>query len=555
MRSFLERIGNLLLPATDWLAEKCSRLPRHTLAWASIALALVLLLSVNLFAGSALRNAKADLTQQRLFTISGGTRTMLRAIDEPISMRLYFSKRLGEAAPVYARYFERVRALLQQYGDISGGRLDLAVFDPEPFSDAEDKAVAAGLRGVRLNQDGEVGYFGLVGNNSTDTDATIPFFTTDREAFLEYDLTKLIFTLANPKKRVVGLITSLPLDGGMNPMAMMGGGGRQQLPPQMIMEQIRDFFEVRTLAQDVKEIPADIDVLMVAQPDRLTPEAAYAIDQYVLGGGKLLALVDPVAEMSGRMGPMGMPPSGPSPEFIKLLKAWGVDFDPTKAVGDIATARRVQFGGGGRPVVTEYVGWLGLDRRSIDENDVLSGGVERLNLATPGFLSKVEGATTQVTPILLTSPQAMQIAAEKFGAVPDPVALLRAYKPEGKPLMLAARIAGTANSAYPDGVPKPVKTEGADKPKPERAPSRTSRSPRPPRTTSPRTTSRPRTLPPSRTRPRVGSTSSSSPTPICCPTSSGSTCATSSASKWPSPTPATQPSSSTRSTTCRARTR
>ena len=190
----------------------------------SIALAFILLLSVNLFAGSALRNAKADLTQQHLFTISSGTRSMLRSIDEPVSLRLYFSKRLGEAAPVYARYFERVRALLQQYNDISGGRVELSIFDPEPFSDAEDRAVAAGLRGVRLNQDGEVGYFGLVGNNSTDTDANIPFFTTDREAFLEYDLTKLIYTLANPKKRVVGLITSLPLDGGMNPMAMMGGG-------------------------------------------------------------------------------------------------------------------------------------------------------------------------------------------------------------------------------------------------------------------------------------------------------------------------------------------
>ena len=122
MRSFLDRIASFFRPASDWLVAQCARLPRHTLAWASIGLALVLLLSVNLFAGSALRNAKADLTQQRLFTISGGTRTMLRAIDEPISLRLYFSKRLGEAAPVYARYFERVRALLQQYGDISGGR-------------------------------------------------------------------------------------------------------------------------------------------------------------------------------------------------------------------------------------------------------------------------------------------------------------------------------------------------------------------------------------------------------------------------------------------------
>ncbi|HSR80834.1 MAG TPA: Gldg family protein [Hyphomicrobiaceae bacterium] len=468
MQSFLDRLRHLFRPATDWLVAHCARLPRHTLAWTSVGLAFILLLSVNLFASSALRNAKADLTQQRLFTISSGTRSMLRSIDEPISLKLYFSKRLGEAAPVYARYFERVRALLQQYADIAGPGLDVAVFDPEPFSDSEDKAVAAGLRGVRLNQEGEVGYFGLVGNNSTDSDSTIPFFTTDREAFLEYDLTKLIYTLAHPKKRVVGLITSLPLDGGMNPMAMLGGG-RQQLPPQMIMEQIRDFFDVKTLSQDVKEIPSDIDVLMVAQPDKLTPEAAYAIDQFVMGGGKILALVDPVAEMGGRAGPMGMPPSGPSPEFVKLLKSWGVDFDPSKVAGDIATARRVQFGGGARPTVTEYVGWLGLDRRSIDEKDVLSGGVERLNLASPGFLSKAEGATTQVTPILLTSPQAMQIPADKFTGMPDPVALLRAYKPEGKSLMLAARVSGTANSGYPDGAPKPAKMDGADKAKADAA--------------------------------------------------------------------------------------
>ena len=468
MQSFLDRINELFRPITDWIAARGARLPRHALAWIGIGLGLVLLLSVNLFAGSALRNAKADLTQQRLFTISDGTRGMLRAIDEPISMRLYFSKRLGEAAPVYSRYFERVRALLEQYSDLSNGRLEVAVFDPEPFSDAEDRAVAAGLRSVRLNQEGEVGYFGLVGSNSTDTDASIPFFTTDREAFLEYDLTKLIYTLANPKKRVVGLMTGLPLDGGMSPMAMMGGG-RQQ-PPQMIMEQMREFFDVKTLAQDVKEIPADVEVLMVAQPDKLTPEAAYAIDQYALGGGKVLALVDPVAEMANRgMGPMGMgmPPPPPSPDFIKLLKAWGVDFDPTKAVGDIATARRVQFGGGARPTVTEYVAWLGLDRRSIDQKDVLSGGVEKLNLASAGFLSKAEGASTQVTPILLTSPQAMQIPADKFAGMPDPVALLRAYKPEGRPLMLAARVAGTASSAYPNGAPEPTKADGADKPKKE----------------------------------------------------------------------------------------
>ena len=116
--------------------------------------------------------------------------------------------------------------------------------------------------------------------------------------------------------------------------------------------------------------------------------------------------------------------------------------------------------------MTEYVGWLGLDRSSLDQKDVLAGGIERLNLATPGFLSKAEGATTTVAPLLHTSPQAMQIAAEKFSAAPDPVGLLRAYKPEGKALTLAARISGTANSAYPEGAPKPVpKAEDGDKPK------------------------------------------------------------------------------------------
>jgi ABC-type uncharacterized transport system involved in gliding motility auxiliary subunit len=454
MDSFLAAVHAVL----DRLTARIAHLPRTTLAWVGLALGLVILLSVNLFAATAFRNVKADLTQQRLFTISEGTRAVLRSIDEPVSIKLYFSKRLGEAAPSYARYFERVRALLEQYRDIARGQLELAVFDPEPFSDAEDRAVAAGLRGIRLNAEGETGYFGLTGNNSTDNDVAIPFFTTDREPFLEYDITKLIYTLANPKKRVVGLITGLPLDGGMSPMAMMGGGRPQ--PPQQIMEQIREFFEIKTINQDAKEIPADVDVLMVAQPDKLSAEAAYAIDQFVLGGGKALVFVDPVAEL-GRMGPMGGGAAAPTADFLKVLKSWGVDFDPTKTAGDIANARRVQFGGGGRPVVTEYVSWLTLDRSSLDENDVLSGGIERINLSTPGFFAKAEGAKTTVSPIMRTSDKAMAIGAEKFAGMPDPVGLLREYKPGGKALMLAARITGEAGTAFPGGPPKPAEKDTA----------------------------------------------------------------------------------------------
>jgi ABC-type uncharacterized transport system involved in gliding motility auxiliary subunit len=347
-----------------------------------------------------------------------------------------------------------VRSLLERYRDLSGGKLQVRFLDPEPFSDAEDSAVVAGLKGVRLNQEGEQGYFGLVGTNATDNESSIAFFTPERERFLEYDVTKLVHTLANPKKRTIGLISGVALEGTPEIMVRMGA---PPSPPQLILDQIKEFFEVKSLGANIKEVPADIDVLMLVQPEGLTPEATYAIDQFALGGGKILAFVDPVTEMS-RTGPMGMPGIASTAEVEKLLKAWGVDYDPKKVAADITYARRVQFGRGN---VTEYVAWLQLDAKTLDQRDVLSAGIERLNLASAGVLAKADGATTEVTPILSTTPRAMQIGVEKIGPIPDAPGLLRSYKPEGKPLMLAVRVAGTATSAFPDGAPK------AEKPKTE----------------------------------------------------------------------------------------
>src|SRR6185312_15638553 len=225
-------LRRVLAPLTSW----CARFKRSTLAWTGLALAAVVLLSVNLASSVGLKTWSADLTQDKLFTISKGTREILKSIDEPISARLYFSSNLAAASPDVARYFDRVRTLFEQYRDISGGKLQLSILDPEPFSEAEDKAVASGLKGLRLNAEGEVGYFGLVASNATDNQQTIPFFSPDRESFLEYDVTKLIYALANPKKRTIGLMTSLPLDGGKSPMR------DQATQPWLIMSQIREFF-------------------------------------------------------------------------------------------------------------------------------------------------------------------------------------------------------------------------------------------------------------------------------------------------------------------------
>ena len=467
-----QKISGQLLLAPGEVVRWVARLERRTLAWGALALAALLLLSANLIFSAIAKNAKADLTAERLYTISDGTKRVLERIDEPVSVRLYYTRKLGEVAPLFGKYFERVKALLEQYRDLSGGKIQLTVLEPEAFSDAEDRAVSAGLRGIRLNQEGDTGYFGLVASNTTDNDAAIEFFAPDRERFLEYDLTKLIYGLANPKKRVIGLMASIPLDGGpMNPMQPM----RQPSPPWTVMEQIREFFEVRPLEQTVTEIPGDIDVLMLAQPTNLTKEAVYAIDQYVLRGGRVLAFIDPVSESTPPTAQMGMPMPAmpPAGDILDLIKAWGVSIDTEKLAGDPTMARRVQFGGGpgGRPVVTDYLAWLQVDAQHINQADPLAAGIERMNLASVGFFTKVDGATTNVQSIIQTTPAAGEMPAMSLRVMPDPLALAREFKSSGKPLTLAVRITGQGKTAYPDGRPKTETAKPDEKPgdKPEGA--------------------------------------------------------------------------------------
>jgi ABC-type uncharacterized transport system involved in gliding motility auxiliary subunit len=466
--SLKDTASRLVQRATGWtllapgeVVRSAERLDRRTLAWGALALAALLMLSFNLASSLLFRNVKADFTEDRLFTISQGTRGVLARIEEPISVRVYYTRKLGEVAPLFGKYFERVKTLLEQYRDISNGRLVVTFIDPDISPDAEDRASTSGLRGVRLNQDGETGYFGLVASNTTDNDAVIEFFAPERERYLEYDLTKLINGLVTAKKRVVGVISGVPIEGGGNPMQPM----RQPQPPWMIMEQIREFFEVKSLDMTATSIPADVDVLMLVQPAFLSAEAAYAIDQFVLGGGRVLAFIDPNVE-SAPMGPPGVA-LPQSPEVARLLKSWGIAIDETKVVGDPRLARRVQFGGRGRggAIVSEYLAWLALGREQINERDPLAAGIEKLNLASAGRIVKLDGTTVQMQPIIQTTHKGNLIDAEKVRFQPDPVAILKGFTVGDAPLVLAARLAGEAKSAFPEGRPKP-----AEKPKDDKAP-------------------------------------------------------------------------------------
>jgi ABC-type uncharacterized transport system involved in gliding motility auxiliary subunit len=436
-------------------------LPRRTTAIIALAAAAVLFVAINVIAGHALRSTRLDLTQQRLYTLSDGSKKTLARIGEPITLRFYYSPRLGDEVPSYGIYAQRVREMLEEYSALAKGKIRLEILNPEPFSPTEDRAVAFGLQGVPLDQGGEPVYFGLAATNSTDDQQVIPFFQPDRERFLEYDMTKLVHGLAFPKKTVVGLVTSLPLEGDF--MAAMQG---RPLEPYAIVEQLRQLYELRTLSGDFDKVADDVDVLMIAHPQKLSEKTLYAIDQFVLKGGKALVFVDPNSETQAAHPSRFNPPGAPSSSNLdQLFAAWGVEMEKDKVAGDRRAARRVNIGSASRVQPVEYVAWLALKEDNLNRDDLVTADLTAINLATAGILKQRDGAKTNFIPLITTSSDAEAIPAEKVQGLPDVAGLLNDFKSGGQKLTLAARISGPADTAFPDGPPQPAK-DGKDKEKP-----------------------------------------------------------------------------------------
>ncbi|HAX42088.1 MAG TPA: hypothetical protein DCY80_05965, partial [Solibacterales bacterium] len=269
-------------------------LNRRTATIGTLVLVAVLLLALLLIGNMLLRGARLDLTENRLFTLSDGTRQIVRDLDEPVSLYLFFSDQVSASLPQGQQlrsYATRVRELLEELAAASDGKIALRVIDPLPFSEEEDRATTFGLQPVPVGQAGENLFFGLAGTNSTDGQAAIPFFQMDKESFLEYDLAKLVHELGQPSKPVVGLISSLPISGSFDP-AM-----RSMPEPWVVLSELQQFVEVRTLdATGLSEIAQDIGVLVLIHPKALDEPLLYAIDQFVLRGGRLLLFVDPLAD-------------------------------------------------------------------------------------------------------------------------------------------------------------------------------------------------------------------------------------------------------------------
>jgi ABC-type uncharacterized transport system involved in gliding motility auxiliary subunit len=428
---------------------------KQLLTGSGLLMGVALFLAVNIISNAGLKSARLDLTEGKLYTLSQGTRNILQNISEPITLRLFLSESLVTELPGINSYATRVKELLEEYKRIAGNKINLHIIDPEPFSEAEDQAVGFGVQGVSIDTVNTNFYFGLAGTNSIDDEEVIKFFQPNREEFLEYDLTKVVNQLAHPKQKTVGIISTLPIQGGAPQMPFMQQQANNQ--PWMIVEQLRQTFEVRTIETDAEEIPEDVNVLMVVHPRGLSDSMLYAIDQYVLGGGHAIVFADPYAEAYEPPRDPKNPLSGMNAprnsEFEKLFETWGVELVPGKVAGDLTVAKRVQTRSGRGMEVVQYPVWMDLSRQHMSQDDIITAKLGDILVASAGILKKRDGAETKFTPIIQTGKQAMQIDTTKLGMFADPKTLMTEFKPAGERFTLAARITGTVKTAFPDGKP------------------------------------------------------------------------------------------------------
>ena len=421
----------------------------------AIGLAAVTFLSVNILANAWLGGARLDATQGLAYTISDQIKPIFEGLDEPLIVRLYYSDALGVASPRHGALYRRIRELLKQYSELSGGRVIVHLENPEPYSSTEDRAIAFGLQAVPLNNMGEVAYFGLAATNAVDEEEIIPFFNLEREQFVEYDLTRLIYNLSNPHQSTIGVISSLPVYGSA-PRGQMGMGAGSS-PPWAVMKQMDDFFDVREISQDVKRVPDDIDLLMMIQPTNLSPSTQFAIDQFVMRGGRLLVFLDPHPES---VGPAAV--AGDLKGINQLLGSWGVNFVDGKVAADLESAIRVNSSADDRPMVSDYIAWLELGPNNFDRQDAAIGDLYQIAVGTAGILEISKNPDAKITPLLTTGSQSMRIDVGNVQGMPDVVSLLRQFKSSGKKEILAVRLRGPVRSVFPDGAPDGVAKSTSD---------------------------------------------------------------------------------------------
>ncbi len=425
---------------------------------ASLIILLLIFLLSNMIVGATFKKWRFDLTEENVYSLSKGTRNILDKLQENVTLKYYFSKTDAIAVPFIKNYADRVRDLLNEYKLAGHGRVILELYDPRPDSEEQEWAEKFGIQTVPLRSGMPI-YFGLAGINERGDDDVITFFNPNREEFLEYDITRLIYNLSKPKRKVIGLISALPILGSEpNPYAPPGPSNRR-IDPWIFTRELQQVYSLNDLGTSINKITDDIDILLIIHPKDLPENTLFAIDQFVLRGGRALIFVDPYCEAEtpshDPQKPYEVMFAKRDSNLEKLFKTWGVGLVKGKVAADSNLAARVNIG---LNKIVPYVAWLNITEGNINRKDIVSGRLENLLVAYPGFLRTQETDNVTFTPLLETTKAASPVNAT-YMELSNPASLLENYTPGGEKLSLALRVSGRFKTAFPDGKPSKDKKD------------------------------------------------------------------------------------------------
>ncbi len=402
----------------------------------SLVLLLILFVAVNMLSANLLRGMRIDLTQNGLYTLSDGSRNILRELQEPVNLYLFFSSEASRGLPQIRSYARRVDEMLEEFENQAAGKLIVHRVDPEPFSEDEDQAAAFGLQAVPVGAGNETLYLGIAGTNSLDDVQVMPFLQPSKEKFLEYDLAKMISSLGSPEKITIGFLSTLQMDAGFDPATQ---GMRE---PWVVYEQLGQLFDIETIDPGADSLPDNIDLLLMVHPKDLSDPMLYQLDQFVLGGGRLIVFLDPFAESDrgNPNDPMAMMQAGSTSNLGPLLDSWGVSFDPGRVIGDL------QYGVGTSQ--SRHIGILSVPADGLNSEDVVSADLQAVNFSSTGWLAPLEGASTRFEARGQSSENAAPPDASRLRLLTDPAELMKGFNPTGDRYALAVRLSGPARSAF-----------------------------------------------------------------------------------------------------------
>ena len=401
-----------------------------------IALAVLLFFVFNAFNHLVFKDARLDLTEGQLYTLSEGSLSLVQGIEEPVQLYFFFSEAASRDLTPIRTYADRVESMLEEFALASNGMLFVERIDPAPFSEAEDEAAAFGLQAVPVSATGDALYFGLAGSDALDNVETIPFFQPDREMFLEYEISQLIDRLARPKREVVGLISTLPVTNQVNPQTFQPEPGWQSILS------LEDTVALEAIDASAEEIPEGLAALVLIHPKSLSDQMKTALVRYLASGGKVIAFLDPLAEMDRAAASPMMPslPSGQASSLNWLTRALGVQMREAEVLGDPQLALSVSTPSG---APTRHLAILGLGNAQLNSESIVTAQLDSLNFASAGFFD-IDSPTVEVETLIESSEFANGMAASQLQFLQNPEDLMQSFSQGSEARPIAVRLSGPA---------------------------------------------------------------------------------------------------------------